>query len=300
MNAPGRDGVTAPIDVMIVGAPKAGTTSLARYLASHPEICSHPQRECNYFVDSREHAAGWPAACSRYLGRCAGERRLAKSAPLMYHEDAVRRLREHNDRVLVVCVLRDPVERAYSEYWFARRSGWEDIEDFERAFHAPADRFSSDWVRREGTRYLERGMYSRAIDRIYRTFDESRVVVLLVEDLRRPATYARLFRAVDVDDGFVPDLVRRHNVRTAARSRWLARAIARNWGVKRIARRYLPGALLDRAVAGAKRLNSRSFTPPPLSSDVRARLVEIYRPYNDALAERIGRDLAHWNRPGPR
>ena len=55
------------IDLLIVGAQKAGTSSLLRYLAQHPQICTHQQPEMNYFVDENDYKKSFSAALSRYF-----------------------------------------------------------------------------------------------------------------------------------------------------------------------------------------------------------------------------------------
>ena len=56
-----------PVDAVIVGAQKAGTSSLLRYLDQHPSIAAHRRAEFSYFVDEADYAAGYDESWQRYF-----------------------------------------------------------------------------------------------------------------------------------------------------------------------------------------------------------------------------------------
>ncbi|MCA1703736.1 MAG: sulfotransferase, partial [Actinobacteria bacterium] len=72
------------VDLMIVGAAKCGTTSLLRYLGSHPAIDAQRPREMTWFVDPQLHARPFPSAL--YFGHARRDSglRVGKLAGLMY------------------------------------------------------------------------------------------------------------------------------------------------------------------------------------------------------------------------
>src|SRR5438477_970618 len=74
------------IDAMIIGAQKAGTTSLLRYLAEHPALGSHETVECGYFASDTEYEAGWPPACDRYFRGVDADMLVGKSAGVYVDE----------------------------------------------------------------------------------------------------------------------------------------------------------------------------------------------------------------------
>lgn len=59
--------MTSPIDLMIIGAQKAATSSLHHYLAQHPNICTHSQREMTYFIDDNEYQQDYRDIYKRYF-----------------------------------------------------------------------------------------------------------------------------------------------------------------------------------------------------------------------------------------
>ncbi|HKK08845.1 MAG TPA: hypothetical protein VKA44_08180, partial [Gemmatimonadota bacterium] len=147
---------------MIVGAQKAGTTSLFRYLAGHPGLAAHPQREMPYFLVDELYAAGYEAAFEKYfgVGGDSGRLPLAKHVMAMYSQKAVDRLRGHNPEVRVVAVLRNPAERARSAYLYARRRGWEPLPTFEAALRAEPQRLAAEgWEHWRQCAYARNGQY---------------------------------------------------------------------------------------------------------------------------------------------
>jgi hypothetical protein len=120
---------------MVAGAQKAGTTSLLRYLSQHPGIQAHDKMEFGYFCRDEQYAQPESVVSERYYG--AGDSsetvKLAKSVAIHYIKESARRLHRHNSDCKIILVLRDPVDRAYSAYWYQRQQGWETESTFEGA-----------------------------------------------------------------------------------------------------------------------------------------------------------------------
>jgi hypothetical protein len=294
--------VIRPIQLMIVGAQKAGTTSLFRYLAQHPAICAHPQRELSFFVDDAVYQRGYGDIFGRAFGDCPDESMLlAKHVMLMYSQAAVERLHEHNSEIHVVAVLRNPVERAYSAYWYARRRGWEHLPTFEEALAAEPLRLVEGWFRWRNCAYLHNSTYDQPIERLRTRFGMDQVHVFATEDLRSdPENVCQcIFGLLGIDVSFVPQVDTQHNPSAMARSEPIARALARFLAphnpIRRAIRPLLPNSWAYRLRYRALHLLDKSFTQPPMETEIRQRLVEQFRPHNARLAELLGRDLGHWN-----
>lgn len=285
---------------MIAGAQKAGTSSLARYVGQHPQICTHLHREMTFFVNDKEFLAGYEDEYQVYFSHCIEHSGilLAKSAGLMYMESAITRLYDHNPKVKVVMVLRHPVERAYSAYWFARRRGWETLDTFEEALSAEGVRTQADWVHERATAYRDRGSYIRFLPRVYQTFGSENVRTFLLEDLRNNSAgvCAEIFSWLQVTNTFCPDTSRQHNRRAAARSESLARMLGTSSAYKRIAKRLLPRGVATRVKRALLTANERDTVMPPMNPNTRSELVAYFEPLNAQLEDFLGRDLGHWDR----
>lgn len=134
--------------VYLIGAQKAGTSSLAYWLAQHDRICVSQPKEPDFFTGNWSKGWGWYKGC--FPNR--GDRILLDASPSYsmaplpgtlsaadYErsllKDVPRRIFDARPDAKFIYILRDPVERAYSAYWHARRSG-EETRPLEKAITA--------------------------------------------------------------------------------------------------------------------------------------------------------------------
>jgi len=291
------------IDVIIAGAQKAGTTSLFRYLGQHPSICAHSQLELDYFVDDMSYKDGYSKAYAKHFSQCPeGSILLAKQAMLMYSREAVKRLRTHNPAVQVVLLLRNPIDRAYSAYWFARQRGWESLSTFEEALAAEPERLKDGWYKWRSCAYLHNSRYADFIEEIYIHFNKRQVHVFLTDDLAQDpiGISQEIFMRLDISGDFEPN-VARLNQTAAARSEILAHFFSRALSSQSIAKKLLRNGLpttLRRHSWRMKRLiwriMEKPYVAPPMNSMTREHLAAHFRPHNARLGEMLQRDLGIW------
>ncbi|MHB8329638.1 MAG: sulfotransferase domain-containing protein, partial [Acidimicrobiales bacterium] len=111
-------------DFLIIGAPKSGTQSLARWLSDHPNVFFAAQKELNCFSDDILFAEG-PDSYRRHFAD-AGSRLAAEASPTyLASETAPSRIPALIPKARLIAILRDPVERAYAHYWWRRNWGAE-------------------------------------------------------------------------------------------------------------------------------------------------------------------------------
>lgn len=195
--------VTAPLralpDFAIIGAQKAGTTSLYAYLSAHPQVLPAARKEVHFF--DREYPRGelwyrsmFPLRAS--LRPRAGARPITGEATpyYLFHPLAAERAAGLLPRARLIVVLRDPVERAWSHYRHEVAAGREALE-FAAALDAEAERLAgADLAVRAGdtgpaaTRhrafsYAARGMYADQLATWLACFPRERLLVLFAEDL---------------------------------------------------------------------------------------------------------------------
>ena len=117
------------IDLAIIGAQKAGTSSLKNYINQHPNVEGHWQTEFGFFGIEDEYVKGYDTMAPRYFNVKADNepiKRVIKHAHLHGNSKLIARLKEHNPDCELVFVLRDPVDRAYSSYLREKSSGLAD------------------------------------------------------------------------------------------------------------------------------------------------------------------------------
>ena len=187
-------------DFLLMGAPKAGTTALHAALAGHPELFLSGVKEPQSYLcgDSPPPADKGPGDAhsnrewiwqrQRYLDLFAGagdDQRVGESTPFyLSHRDARRRFATDLPRARLVAVLRDPVDRAYSNWMHLWADGLEPCADVVEACAREAERVDQGWA--PFWHYRGLGMYGRQLADLLEHFPREQVLVLryraLVED----------------------------------------------------------------------------------------------------------------------
>src|SRR5688572_6669330 len=118
------------IALMIVGAQKAGTTSLNNSLAQHPKIFTHETLEFGLFRDNEEYNKGLDFFLKNTVSKSDSSNPeknifIAKRVGLLHNEEMLLKLHGLNPNVKIVAVLRNPIDRAFSAFWYCRKTGME-------------------------------------------------------------------------------------------------------------------------------------------------------------------------------
>jgi len=285
---------------LIAGAAKCGTTSLAGYLAEHPEVHVPPQKELEFFNRRYlwERGPGW---YSEQFAAAGQARAIGEATPnYMFYPWAVERIAQLLPDVRLIVCLRDPVDRAYSHYLHWREGMGFEGRSFERAVEdelaAGAEEVADH--RHDSSppyyAYLARGLYHLQLERLERHFGRERIHVLLLDDLKADpqAAFAAVCRHLGVDESFVPpNLGERENPFMRHRGAWAFRFLVR----RRILQR-LPPRL--RRLTTQRILAPRPRPVPPMDPAVRARLAAHFEEPNARLAAWLGRSLLGWGSSG--
>jgi Sulfotransferase family len=292
--------VTMP-NFFVVGAQKAGTTSLYHYLDQHPQVYMSPVKEPHFFEGMYQEYR-WPGLRKSpvtdlrdYLALFDGvsdEKAIGEvSTSYLYSQKAPGLIRRSIPDAKLIAVLRNPADRAYSNYLHLLQLGFEPLANFADALQAEEGRVRDKWG--PMWYYRRKGFYHAQIERYFDTFDRDRVMVYLYDDLRAHSldVLRDIFRFLEVDETFVPDTSIEHNTSGLPRSKTLYLR------VKKLTARY-PGLLERFLPAGPYRYaKSRFFVkPPPFPTEVRRELIDSYREDILKLQELIGRDLSPWLR----
>jgi hypothetical protein len=307
----------------LVGAPKAGTTSLYQFLGQHPEIYLSPIKEPGYFAGelrpenfrpdlqprmmgelraTREFLAG-PMLEQRYGGfvvdwtdylrlfvRAENQKAIGEgSVHYLWSPSAARNIAARIPGARILMLLRDPSSRAYSQYLHGVTAGVIGTtfrEHVELGLHH-GPQFD------ETHPFLELGMYSEQISRYLEAFPREQVLIRLYEDYRdrKEGTMREVLEFLGVDPTVRLDTSGRHREARVPRNLrlgyWLKRA-----GIWQRGRALLPWRL--RAVVRSAALRPRQELK--MEPEDRSFLVAYYRADIEKLAKLIGRDLSAWLR----
>jgi len=287
------------IQLMIVGAQKAGTSSLIRYVGEHPNICIPIRPEMNYFTRDDQYILGYKKIFPIFFKSLKNQSSIvmAKQASLMYLPKCVKRLRDHNQEMHLVALLRNPIDRAYSAFWFFRRVGREVIRSFEEALEAEQDRLKENFHKWHHCAYLDRGIYFKQILTLYDYFPRENVHISLFDDFKKnPSEVCQsIFGLFDLPN-FIINVGTHYNKASIARSEKVAHFMASKNPIKKFVRHFMPDKTAFYINNYLRRLNRKKLEPPKMRYDTRKRLLEYFSPYNKELSKLLNRDLSHWNR----
>ena len=290
-------------DFFVIGAYRSGTTSLYRSLGEHPDVFVPIVKEPNFYA-----VDGNPDASIELRGRSVVDRsaydalyrnaldhqRTGDLSPEYLRNAAVaeRLHRDHRDAPLVA-ILRNPIERAWSDYLMHRRDGTERAASFAEALgEQDARRVGAD---RMAPHYIDSGMYAEQIRRYHQYFPTDQLLIRLYDDLvaDRGRLLRDIFGHIGVDDSFTvvgDDPVNASGVPTNR----IATAALR---VKAAVSPHLGRGVVERIRPTWDRYLRRNLVKPRLAEADREQLVDIYRGDVLELSELIDRDLSGWLRP---
>ncbi|HEX6257197.1 MAG TPA: sulfotransferase [Euzebyales bacterium] len=285
---------------VVIGAPKAGTTALYWYLAEHPQVHMSALKETNFFAYGVDDAGrlryGDPQlhrfpvrsldAYERLFADADGATAVGEISPIYLEcPQAAGRMAGLLPDAQIVCVLRNPVDRAYSDYqMYLRTRGRRLDPERDLTVDAPWAQADSHWVRV--------GRYHQHLTRYYAAYRPEQIHVQLFDELRSDTTAAvqAIYRALGVDDTFVPDLDTPHNVGGVPANMAFERVLTSK-RIKRMVEPWIPRRLGNLA----RRVRTANLQrPPALPDPLRAQLTDHFRADIAGTEALIGRDLQHW------
>jgi Sulfotransferase domain len=299
-------------NLFIVGAPKAGTTSLARYLSTHPDVFV-ADKELSYFGSDLEFRTvkgrRWRIGYGTYLewfARHDQERyRTDRSVFYLYSSRAAQEIFSFDPHSRIIVLLRNPVDQMHSQHSEMLFQGDENLVSFEDAIAAEPQRKRGERVppgcqKVFGLFYRDIARYCDQVERYHRLFGREQVCVVVYDDLvaDAAAAYGRVLEFLGADPGHRPqfDVVNANKVVRSPRLRDLMRHAPP--GLRRLGRLVVPD---EHARAALRRrmhvLNTRGQARPPMDRDVRRRLTEEFSPEVRRLETLLDRDLSAWLAP---
>ena len=293
---------------LIIGAAKAGTTTLAAWLNQHPEVYMTPEKEPKFFaLEGRKLDFAGPGDTldlSRLINNLPDyerqfegvrDEKAVGEASVWYLccPEAAPRIKHYVPEAKLIAILRDPAERAFSNFAHLVRDNREPVQDFERALDEEPARIAANWE--PFWQYQQIGFYHRQLTQYYALFPREQIRIYLFEDLKKPsALLSDVFGFLGVDPSFQPQTSGRHNVSGVPKNRglhdWLTQP---NWP-KTLLKRLLPASLLTRLKRVKLGAMNRNLARQEISAAAHARLRALYREDTLRLQDLLGRDLSAW------
>jgi hypothetical protein len=297
---------------VIAGAPKAGTTALHAALATHPDLYLSPVKEPKYYLTGgrpparSEHRGPGDAHSARewvwrrddYLGLFAGappETVRGESTPFyLYDRSAQERLVADVPGIKVIAVVRDPVDRAWSNWVHLRADGLEPEADFLRAVRLEERRIADGWA--PFWHYRGLGRYGEQVHHLLELLPRPQVLVLryraLVDHPRETLDRVSTFLGVSTGVAHTvdPENVKPY-VADSARHRALARVVRAGAALGAYARPQV-WRRLSRPITAA--LHAARTHRPTIPVAVRREVLEPLLPDIALLEELLGESFEDW------
>ena len=260
---------------LVIGAPRASTTWIARNIMEHPDVYVPRAKELHFFDRQFDKGLDFYEANFSQVGR---EKAIGDVTPdYLADPKCPARISTSLENLKFIVTLRNPVDRLYSRYWNAegkkhKRTG----RSFEeRLIEVPS--------------WTEEGYYDTHLSRYFNYFSREQFLVLFFDDLKaRPADFLRsIFEFLDVDAEFTP--ARRDHVMNAAGAKPLNARSASMYWLHRVARRLG----FDKLSSYLDEINTKSV--PVMSPETRRQLLEnTYAQTINNIEDMFSRDMSAW------
>lgn len=273
-------------DFLVIGAQKAGTTTLFALLRKHPHIYLPPQKEVQYFSNDELFTRGlnWYMEENFRTGNfegIAGE----ISPQYMFRDLIPERIKAALPNVKLIAILRHPLKRAFSHYQMSVRRGLEN-RDFRSAFEASVDAKSNGLCLDETTNYYQFSAYREILIKYLQLFPKEQLLILFQEDLdSAPETVLNQIHEFLGVEHIVPDKpdIRLHAAGTI-KYRWLHDLVMRPSILRRILKTIIPSRLRSAIIFWVEQLNIKRDAPQTIPADVLQDFDWIVREQADFLS----------------
>ena len=298
---------------LIIGVQKAGTSSIYEYLKQHPDVYMSPLKETNFLsrdwsLEDQEKLQKRNAQLRAYGRReCVDsiekyqelfdgvttEMAIGEASPnyLFRSQKAIAQIQRYVPEAKLIAILRNPVERAYSDYLMHVR---EEIQG------EPLAQQIARYHQHQSFTILK-GFYGQQLSLYWQQFDPNKIKVYLYDDLcADPVGMMQdMYEFIGVDASGQGDVSQRKQVAKVPKNRWFNQLLRTRNPVRATAaatlKQVLPKETRQQIRSALLNWNSQNKKQVALlSKGDRQQLLEIYREDIQQLQDLLNRDLSHW------
>ncbi len=229
--------MSAKPNLFIIGGPKTGSTSLHYYLSQHPDIYMSEDKEPHYFSedlriesdDFHKRQKYFRIRTPEQYVNCfinANDQKIIgeASTSYIYSKNAAKNIAQYKPEAKIIAILREPVDMAYSWFFWERYKSQESLEDFYTAIEMEEKRKQNPELIPKNVDFPCCVFYSDIVNhyenlnRYLEHFPKENILVLIYDDYKKDTvkTYQQVLKFLEVDTSFLPDFSQQ-NVTTTAR-----------------------------------------------------------------------------------
>ena len=286
------------VDFFIVGAPKAGTTSLYHYLNEHSEIEMSSQKEPDFFSDQSlqkqklyydKNRIDTIEKYNSLFERDDVILRGDSSVSYLFYEDVPHKIITYNPDAKIIIMLRNPIDRAFSHYLMDYSLGLIS-ESFETIIQKQSKHKNANLFYQQ---YIQVSEYSKQIKRYLEVFSKENIHFIDYEDFKNDTSdvVSSVFLFLGVNDDFQPYLKKKYNTYTAPKNsliRYVYSFVA--------CRKMVANILSKNLTKTIRNLLFRSDKKPQLPELTRNFLIKHFESDVRELSELLNKDFTKWIR----
>ncbi|MEJ7797218.1 MAG: sulfotransferase domain-containing protein [Solirubrobacteraceae bacterium] len=277
-------------DFLMIGASKAGTTSMHHYLDQHPEIAMSYPKETNFFTrEDYMDALDWYSSCFADTTGLRGEA-SPRYAAFPRSQHVPERIFALVPQVKLLYLVRDPIERCESHYYHNY---------FNRSESRGIDQTFAEWEDQDDP-LIASSKYGMQLEQYLPFFSMSQIMIVDNRDLReaRDATMSSVFSFLGVDPNFSSKAFER-KIKDRTKTVRMSRVAARlhHSAPAQFGRRKLPRRIREPLFERTRRVLSPAgaVAPARLSPEVRERVAGLFHEDAARLRELTGLPFSHWS-----
>jgi len=287
----------------IIGAAKAGTTSLYDILNQHPQVYFSFDKEPAYFCDEDYFKRGEEWYLKTFFRDSQDQpvRGEATSRYLFFSEKVAPRIQSFTqpNSPKFIAIFRDPAQLVYSFYWHSVREGHETL-SFPAALHAEPERMKQMKTQLENRgqilfAYSRVGAYASQITKYLAIFPKEKFLFLLTEDLSNFSALInnlQIFLALADHSSHIKYI--KSNNSALPGNKTLHQWLRNRSVIKDILKLFIPFRIRYRIKMSAINTNLSGYTPPALDEEMANNIRKNYSEETKHLQDILQRDLSRW------
>ena len=284
------------VDFFIVGAPKAGTTSLYSYLSQHPEIEMSTIKEPDYFSNefieeqSLYYKKESVRSLKKYHSLYSDIKNLVRgeaSVSYLFYEKVPKKIFKYNSRSKIIIMLRNPLDRAYSHYLMDRRLGFVS-ESFEKIVNQKSTHKNSALFYQQ---YIELGQYTHQIKNYFDVFSKKNILIIDYDDFidKSSEVLNKVYEFLNVEKHSLLNSNKVYNKYTKPSNKFVEILYTFSFF-----RDLASSFFSERIKAKIQALFFSEENKPTLDSEIQIYLKEYYKVELDKLSKLLNQNYSKW------
>jgi hypothetical protein len=292
-------------NLFVIGAAKSGTTTLYSILARHPEVFMSQPKATRFFVKDKFYKNGLAWYLQTFFDGAERYSVRGEATPSYLANAEITAPRIKNtvpdNNIKFIAIFRNPVERAYSHYWYNRdtKKDFQEASSFEEALIQEQQRAAGNNTATTGHThirdYFKNGNYADYLKEYFKFFDREQFLLLLTEDLYKEyfqATSTKIANFMNIGDA--PTSYTKENQSRKVGSRPSVKFVRKQRGFMSLLKAILPSSIQDLLRNRYAKMISQPVKYHPITSETKIKLLERYKPGIMELQNVMNRDLSHW------